>query len=74
MIIISSLDRENPQRNIYKHKQKIDILEATLRRIVPSTDVRRLYYLPPQFSKQLRTHPGQGNVLVQYDPQQPSAA
>lgn len=74
MIIFSSMDRENPQRDIYKHRQKIDILEATLRRIVPGTDVRRLYYLPPQFSKQLRTHPRQGNVLVQYDPQQPSAA
>ncbi len=74
MIIFSSMDRHNPIRNTYKHEQKIDNLEATLRRIIPNTDIRRLYYLPPRYEDELdfEANPRLGNLLVQYDPKQPS--
>ena len=74
MIIFSSLDRDNPQPNTYKHGEKIRMLEATLRRIVPNTDVKPLYYRPPQWRRDLRANHRQGNLLVQYDPQHPTAA
>lgn len=74
MIVFSSLDRDYPQPNTYKHGEKIRVLEATLRRIVPNTDVKPLYYQPPQWEDQIGINARQGNLLVQYDPRQPTAA
>ncbi|MCJ1361949.1 hypothetical protein MMC16_001050 [Acarospora aff. strigata] len=74
IVIFSSMDRDYPKPNTYKYGQKIDSLEATLRRIVPNTDIKRLYYQPPRFEKELFANKREGNVLIQYEPRQPSAA